>query len=87
MDPIELTPKGEIDCKRFYTPSFIWKCPGCGEPIEWNDYLSDPDMNEPFEAALYCYECDSEWKVEWKVDVTIHLKPVLASDGTWIEFS
>jgi hypothetical protein len=70
------TMTGAIDAKRFRMPGveITSKCPQCGRP--WRKdlargYLSDPVVNEPFNAYGHCLECDHEWPVMVVLRVTL----------------
>lgn len=74
----EITGNGvpfSTDEKRFYTPHVVkTKCPACGVDHEhdcssW--YFSYPTLNEPFDMGMACGECDHNWSVRVRLDLTL----------------
>ena len=70
-------PQGEIDVKRFYLDGVKIKtnCPKCDHDIKMDlgdDYLKDPEFNDPFTFPMYCCYCGYEWNE--KVILEVELK-------------
>lgn len=74
----EVTGNGEsfsCDEKRFYAPFVIrTKCPECGVDHEhdcsdW--YFSYPTFNEQFDLNMACRECDHNWLVPVRLDLSL----------------
>ncbi len=77
-DIITGNPSGKIDEKRFYLPGVVvsGECPKCGEVSMTDlgfDYLDYPPMNQPFEMHRHCRECDEEWYISVKLNVSLEL--------------
>lgn len=77
-----LTQPGEfkIDVKRFYLPGCTLSgvCPNCKKAFErdfGSRYLAYPKANESFDVFLWCSECDHEWVVAMRLNVTLELLP------------
>ena len=67
-----------IEEKRFYVPYKITDtCPKCKTVIKkslWKyNYLSYPPLEVPFDEYLYCSECDTEWKIEVLLKISLEL--------------
>lgn len=78
MKIISSKPTGEIDVKRFYLDGVVvsGNCPKCKEPVELDlgeQYLSYPPMNKPFKESMYCQECDHEFEVKLRVNISVDL--------------
>ena len=65
----------ELDIKRFYLPiKFNKKCPNCGSKIEFNlseDYISYPVVGESESLYGYCDNCEGEFNVDVKLNVSL----------------
>lgn len=52
----------ELPVKRFYLPGNVieetCKCGGTAKLDLGRDYLSFPDVNEPYDVGMYCNRCD-----------------------------
>ena len=62
--------------KRFYVPGVTIEtsCPRCNadRPIHLADrYLTSPTVGRPHDAMGYCPDCDLNWPVMIRVDVTV----------------
>ena len=65
--------EGELEIKRFYLQglTIIDRCPKCGAELDYDDYLSYPEMNMEMKLSRHCGECKYEWdqKVILKVEL------------------
>lgn len=68
----------EMDVKRFYVPGvkIEGKCPACkGKVVNdlGQNYIGYPLVNQDFYETMYCSECNEEWKVIIRLNVTLEL--------------
>lgn len=66
----------KIDDKRFRLPgcTISGDCPKCKKQFErdlGDHYLTYPEANEPFDLVLWCSECDHEWVVTMRLNITM----------------
>jgi len=75
------SPTGKLDdCKRCYLPGVTIRqtCPKCQHPVIddlTSHGLSYPVMNAAFSYNMYCRECDHEWKVVLKLNISLEIVP------------
>ena len=73
----EIKYTGQLDIKRLYLPGvkISRNCPECGSEIVWNgsnQYLSYPMVGEPEQFYLYCEDCDREWSVDYRLELSMY---------------
>lgn len=70
--------EGTIDDKRFYLHGLNIRseCKNCKSNIEFDYYLSHPEMNKEIDMDFYCHVCENEWIEKVKLNVELEVIPI-----------
>lgn len=58
--------------------ALVWKCPNCSEehlqPFDRDSYFYDcVEFNKEDIVTIYCNECDSEFELNFKINVNVEI--------------